>query len=476
MNRLVECPNLRRCASWCALALLAAPGCAAPLMTSYLSGSRQVEKDADVTATDAIVDDTDPKAIALRKATGQEPATADEALAGVLEELEEIRAIDPAAHAEVMANLKTAKPADYPLIVKPFRAALAYKQQLVEREREAELQMASDNGATSDGVQPSTFRPNRLANRGIVREPSATPSAGSSTTAVAAPTAMLPPPPTALADRSQHALLAAKALGGQVDAQLRQASATMAARAGQITPEQWSSGDWQSELDAAIADLERTLPEHPATVDEMHEYFRLRALQLVAGREEEAYAPIPGASPAQQEYWSKQLFAMASYMNRATNMDEKHRAAAALVHLDEARTSLAELATLQVRHLTFVDHVAGFGVYEPQRVTKFEPGAEVKLYAEVENFACTSTGEGFETRLATSYRVIDSGGRQVEASPFPEVVDVCQSRRRDFHLKYGFALPTRISPGEYQVELTITDQHSGKIGHASVPFEINAGR
>jgi hypothetical protein len=34
----------------------------------------------------------------------------------------------------------------------------------------------------------------------------------------------------------------------------------------------------------------------------------------------------------------------------------------------------------------------------------------------------------------------------------------------------------RISPGEYRVEITITDQHSGKIGHASAPFEVNAAR
>jgi hypothetical protein len=241
-----------------------------------------------------------------------------------------------------------------------------------------------------------------------------------------------------------------------------------------ITPEEWSKGDWRSALDGAIADLERALPEHPATVDEMHQYFRLRALQLVAGREEEAYAPIPGASPAQQEYWSKQLFAMAAYMNRATNVDDKHRAAAALVHLDQARSSLAELATLQLRNLTIVDNIEGFGAYQPAASTKFEPGVLVQMYAEVENHTCPSTGEGFETRLATSYRLVDASGRQIDAGSFPLVVDVCQSRRRDFNLQYCLPLPTRISPGMYRAELTITDQNSGKIGHASVPLEINA--
>ena len=37
----------------------------------------------------------------------------------------------------------------------------------------------------------------------------------------------------------------------------------------------------------------------PANEAELHDHFRLRALQLIAGRDEAAYLPIPGASPAQ---------------------------------------------------------------------------------------------------------------------------------------------------------------------------------
>jgi hypothetical protein len=100
----------------------------------------------------------------------------------------------------------------------------------------------------------------------------------------------------------------------------------------------------------------------------------------------------------------------------------------------------------------------------------------VTIYAEVENFASNSTAAGYETVLGTSYQVVDSSGHRIDGAQFPDVTDVCKGRRRDFHLQYGVNLPTRISPGAYHLELTITDQRSGKIGHAALPFEINAGR
>jgi hypothetical protein len=133
------------------------------------------------------------------------------------------------------------------------------------------------------------------------------------------------------------------------------------------------------------------------------------------------------------------------------------------------------MATLQVRNASFAKSVEGFGAYEPLEQAEFQPGEKVTVYAEIENFASASTPAGYETVLATSYQVVDSNGRRVDGGQFPDVSDVCRGRRRDFHLQYGVALPTRIYPDEYRLELTITDQQSGKIGQATLPFEIAAG-
>jgi hypothetical protein len=231
-------------------------------------------------------------------------------------------------------------------------------------------------------------------------------------------------------------------------------------------------GDWHAQLDATIADLEQTVAPQPTTVAELHDHMRLRTLQLLAGNETDAYRPIPGASPAQQDFWSKQLFAINAYLNAATQLDEKQRAIAALTPLDDARARLSELASLRIRNLSFVESVDGFGAYELNKGTKFSPGQKVMLYAEVENFASNASEKGFATSLGTSFKVLDESNRLVDGKQFPDVHDSCRNRRRDFHMQYELALPERIYPGPYKIELTITDHNSGKIGQATLPFEI----
>jgi hypothetical protein len=447
---------------WCACSVLAvAGGCAAPFSTSYLSGSRQQEAAlATAAANDPATVANDPKAIALRKANGEEPASPEEALAGVLGELQEIGAIDQAAQQELMADLKAAKPEHYELIVGQFKAALAYRQQLERREHDEETPLATDEHEVH--VAPSTAATRaQLASR-AARRADAEP--------VVEPTRRAVEPPadhhvaeTTPTTREAPVTAATVLVAEGRDRELRQATALTSPLTG---------GDWHETLETAIAELEHAVQPKPTTIAELHDHLRLRTLQLVAGHEEEAYRPLPGASPAQQDYWSKQLFAMAAYLKSNGPADEKQRAAAALVHLDEARAALAQLATLQIRNMAFVKSVDGFGDYEPLKHAEFQPGDPVTLYAEVENFGSTSAAAGYETSLGTSYQVVDSTGRRVEGAQFPDVADVCRGRRRDFHLQYGVTLPTKIVAGEYRLELTITDHHTGKIGQATLPFEI----
>ena len=225
-------------------------------------------------------------------------------------------------------------------------------------------------------------------------------------------------------------------------------------------------------LDRAIAQLEQSVTDEPGNVDDIHEQMRLRLLYLLADRHDDALRPISGATPAQQDYWLKQLFAITTFLDNKTQPDIKQRAAAALAHLSEALSTLSELAKLQVSNLSFVSSVNGFGDYEPQNKTEFKPGEQVTLYAEVENFRSESTEKGYRTTLGTSYQVVDKNGHRVDGGQFPEVVDLCKNRRRDFHIQYGIALPTRIYAGTYELQLIVTDNQTGKFGQATLDFEI----
>jgi hypothetical protein len=497
------------------LAAALAPGCASPL-TSALSGSNSKQErtpsPAEVQAAEML------KAQAVQKASSGGGVSEDQAFAEILDQLQEIRAIDPEAERELIAELKQVKPENYAMVVDAFGTALAYRQQLAERDRKAfagesplnefdvATQQLRDRPAGLSGTQlrhasisgnslppaslaaahwpPSTHSTNGEGAAAVqvssthagavpaVASESAPPRAAQShieQASAIAPIAQRPSPSARpLTPVDQVTIEPADAAAVASDAQ----SPSSAPLPGSPISDAIMPVGWQSQLEAAITDLERTVAPQPASVTELHDHMKLRTLQLLAGREQEAYRAIPGASPAQQDYWSKQLFAINAYLNATTTLDEKQRAVSALASLDEARARLSELASLRLRNLSFVHSVDGFGVYEPSASSKFVPGQTVMLYAEVENFTSSASEGGFTTSLGTSFKVLDEGDRLVDGKQFPDVQDSCRNRRRDFHMQYELALPTRIYPGPYKIELTITDHHSGKIGQATLPFEI----
>ena len=496
------------------LAVLAL-GCASPLTTALNSGAAKKESTptpAETQAADAL------KAQALHKATVGEEISVDKAFVEVADKLAEVRAMDPAAEQELIGYLKVAKPENYAMIVDAFSSAIAYKQQLAERDRAV---FAGESPENEFDVTTQQLRNKQASPQLKVQQASATveappqlppspaaanwpPSQASSINQAAASQAPLPSPAAIhavatepLATNQTNQLPPPVESAHMIDpvaqrpspvsrplAPVEPAEAEPSDEAAIVSDDQSpqpqplaalkaaAPGDWHAQLDATIADLEQTVAPQPTTVAELHDHMRLRTLQLLAGNETDAYRPIPGASPAQQDFWSKQLFAINAYLNAATQLDEKQRAIAALAPLDDARARLSELASLRIRNLSFVESVDGFGAYEVSKGTKFTPGQKVMLYAEVENFASNASEKGYATSLGTSFKVLDESNRLVDGKQFPDVQDSCRNRRRDFHMQYELALPERIYPGPYKIELTITDHNSGKIGQATLPFEI----
>lgn len=529
--------------SYLAALLLAvfAVGCASPLGPAF---KHDPKSEQVVLHRDGVEDQAadELKAHALQKAMAGDATPPITASADVLKQLQEIREIDPAAEQQLLADLKDAKPENHVMMINTFRTALAYRQQLADRERTAfagetpenEFDVATQRmRGNAPPTQPKIQRVSASVDASQDRDhadhahhaappspaPANWPSSQSpqaamnadpnfSTVAHHAPTDLSPTaaPPQSRTPASVRPLPPAAALNtlpagdAGLDDELNEPDAAEVAIASddQPLPNQAlaavaalpnstpqtpqtpltpivadaAPGDWHAQLNATIADLQQTVAPKPTTVAELHDHMRLRTLQLLAGNEKDAYSPIPGASPAQQDFWSKQLFAISAYLSATTQLDEKQRAVAALAPLDEARSRLSELASLRVRNITFVDKVDGFGAYEPSKVTTFRPGQKVMLYAEVENFTSNASEAGFATSLGTSFKVLNESGRLVDGKQFPDVQDQCRNRRRDFHMQYELALPERIYAGPYEIELTITDHNSGKLGQATISFEI----
>ena len=382
---------------------------------------------------------------ASKEASKETPAEKSEevALAEILDELTETGALDAGEKQQLMANLREAKQENWPLIVRQFQSALAYREQLAAREKtEAEKpteQIVAKQTTRPKVASPPTVQASFDVQANQLRE---TPSAV--VTVLPEPPTVLPKPPLRAVRPVTH--LDATIVPGQ---------------------------PWQGDLQSAIQKLEGSVPAAPGSTDEVNQHMRLRLLQLLAGNEETALSPIPGATAPQQDYWNQQLFAVSTFLDSKQQPDDRQRATGSLMQLDQARAKLAEMATMQVRNLAFVDSVEGYGAYELHEETKFRPGDQVTLYAEIENFSSESTKEGYRTRLATSYEVLDKSGKRVDSAEFPEVEDLCRNPRRDFHMQYTVTLPTRIYAEQYEIRLIVTDQQSHKIGQASVPFEIS---
>lgn len=222
----------------------------------------------------------------------------------------------------------------------------------------------------------------------------------------------------------------------------------------------------------AIARMVAEAADEPLTSAEAYTHARVRLLRVAAGDLDGAVAPIPGLQPTEQGYWSKQLFAISTMLDHEAQPESGRRAAAAGLHLLSAQQQLSQMAALAVRNLTFCTAVEAYGAYRQRPSRTFRPGEDLNLYVEVANFRTRRSGDGFESLIGGSYRVVNSEGDRVDGREFPPVDDFCLSRRRDFHIHYGIALPEQIPPGEYQLELTLHDQLAGKMGHASIDFEI----
>jgi len=388
----------------------------------------------------AVVPDAYPLPRPLRESQGYDPAA--EQRAAALSELQRL-SVETATRGEALGGFPPATEA-VAATARPAANRIAETASTRLAISEAASWVSDNRSLLGGSPTPSATHPDRSAG------PQASPLAGSQLEA------------------ARRAFDAPTPRGEETVAAAETASLPAAQHAAPAAVE----GDAWRQLDPIIDRLARSLPTEPRTVDELHEHLRLRHLLLVAGRTDEALETLPVAGMNEQAFWSKQLFAMATFLDAEAEHDQRQRASATLARLDEARDELAQIANLRIRGAAFVESVDGFGAYAPIADTRFRPGQQVAVYAEVENFRSESSPDGFRTVLATCYQVFDDAGRRVDGGEFPEVEDLCLNRRRDFHMQYAIPLPDRIYPGSYRLELAVTDRLSNKIGSQRIDFEI----
>lgn len=395
-------------------------------------------------------------------------------LAEIAADLKGLEDIDPAVREQFLADLREVNPEYWPQMVQTFRATIAYRQEHEAASENADAyhdDLSIAFGSTEEPalILPKATDPQQTGDQpmpGPLPETEPVEMAADLRSRVTTDEAAQPLEPPA-EDPG--------VINASFDAQVVPNAPEHAAEPTTDHPRAIQDSEtWQSLLDRAIAKWESESTADPATTAEIAEHARLRLLHAVAGNNEEAVRPISGAPPSHQDYWAKLLFALCTYLDEAAQPDVRRRASLARHHLDGAADLLGEIAMLEVRNLAFCTTIRGFGIYEPIERPEFRAGEQVKLYAEVVNYRSEPSEEGYQTILATSYEVLDASGQRVDSGDFPQVEDVCRTRRHDFHIQYGVDLPARIYPGAYRLQITIEDMLSRKLGRASAEFEIVA--
>lgn len=411
----------------------------------------------------------------------------------VMAELQALGALDPAAQKQLMADLQQNDPALWPLMLQQFRAAAAYRR----RANQSEMAAADQGpGLVAAGVaRPSPGTPTAAPGRPPLVEVARPPYAGMMEPASAGfgsepgfrpegsgtppvhvgrlPTlrgATLPPreAPDGNYPRTPHSPTVAVVPNGPAGV----ASQRTAPTGPEESHGSDDAADSQSRLAKVVRTMESQLQAEPKTPEEVAEHAKLRMLYLLAGRRDDAVRLIPSATPAMQEFWSKQLYGLATWLDVEGSPDAHDRAAQTKQILGEALSRLGESAPLVVRNLAFCTEIHSYGCYEKFRSYEFSPDQELLLYAEVENFASEPTAKGYHTMLRTSYQIFDTTGHRIDEHEFETTEEYCQNPRRDFFIGSHIYMPKRIPPGSYRLHVTVEDLKSRKVGESSIGLTI----
>ncbi len=242
-----------------------------------------------------------------------------------------------------------------------------------------------------------------------------------------------------------------------------------------VSPSQVQDDDWRPHVESAIAALESRLnskEKDSGGKAEAADHARLRILQLLAGRRNDALSDMPIDDSAVRDFWSNELFGLDILLDTQRFSRDTHRAGEAKRHLCQAVTALGESAALEISNLAFCSKVQSYGSIQRFEKSEFLPGQRLLLYAEIDNFHSENTAKGYHTSLRNSFQIFDSSGRRVDKRESTTSEDHCQSPRRDYFIGCDFRLPTKIYPGRHTLKLTVEDLKSHKVTESSIDFTV----
>ncbi|MEZ6091057.1 MAG: hypothetical protein R3C05_24165 [Pirellulaceae bacterium] len=211
------------------------------------------------------------------------------------------------------------------------------------------------------------------------------------------------------------------------------------------------------------------------TTEGLAETAKLRMLYLLAGQPDDAMRKIEGLTPTEQDYLRYQMMTLWSVLDPDGSPSKLRRWDKSLENLRLASGHLAAATeALDVGGIAFCTEVESYGRITPFKEYKLEPGQQVILYCEIDNFAAERLSDGYETHFQGSYDLFDAKGVRVAEQVLPADKQSCNNFRRDYFIAYRLYLPKQLEPGPHRIQLTIEDLKGKKYGQSSLDFEVVA--
>lgn len=141
----------------------------------------------------------------------------------------------------------------------------------------------------------------------------------------------------------------------------------------------------------------------------------------------------------------------------------------------EAPGDVAERdAGLQITNACFASRVQAWGVVDRFPQDRFRAGREVIVYFELGNLTAQVTPAGHTTCIDTALELVDAEGRTIHEWNFEPIAETCAGRRHDYFARYVVRLPADALPGDYRLQVRVTDTLGSMNAEGNLPLRILA--
>jgi hypothetical protein len=146
-------------------------------------------------------------------------------------------------------------------------------------------------------------------------------------------------------------------------------------------------------------------------------------------------------------------------------------AAGSLAAFDAATEAFWTASPLQFRAALFADNVTAFGKYEPRANNTFHAGDTLQVYLEPVGYGFATDGDGYRASFSAGIEIRKGDlilGKTDDLGMFGWQG---RTKSREVHAAVSVGLPS-LSPGDYQLLLTLNDATSGKSATTTLPFTV----